>query len=160
MRFILAAAVAAFFVVAAPAQAQSVSLKDPVAFRNTLSAMGYAPTALTAADTTPEFDIDVDGFSSTLRMQGCSAGKNCKYITLVASYSDVINPPANWVQQMNDEFDLLRVGVNDRKQLDMFGAYVIEGLPQAELKRILDFWASDTAAIGDEAIDAGYATDK
>ncbi len=42
----------------------------------------------------------------------------------------------------------------------MFGAYVIEGLPQAELKRILDFWASDTAAIGDEAIDGGYATDK
>lgn len=102
MRFILAAAVAAFFVVAAPAQAQTVSIKDPAAFRNTLSAMGYAPTALTAADTTPEFDIDVDGFSSTLRMQGCSAGKNCKYITLVASYSDVINPPANWVQQMND----------------------------------------------------------
>ena len=160
MRFILAAAVAAFFVVAAPAQAQTVSIKDPAAFRNTLSSMGYAPTALTAADTTPEFDIDVDGFSSTLRMQGCSAGKNCKYITLVASYSDVVNPPANWVQQMNDEFDLLRVGVNDRKQLYMFGAYVIEGLPQAELKRILDFWASDTAAIGDEAIDAGYATDK
>ena len=93
-------------------------------------------------------------------MQRCTAGKDCKYITLVASYSDVINPPASWVQQMNDEFDLLRVGVNDSKQLYMFGAYVIEGLPQAELKRILDFWASDTAAIGDEAIDGGYATDK
>jgi len=160
MRFILSAALAAFFVVAAPAQAQSVSIKDPVAFRNTLSAMGYSPSPLVSADTTPEFDIDIDGFSSTLRMQRCTAGKNCEYITLVASYSDVVSPPVNWVQQMNDEFDLLRVGINDSKQLYMFGAYVIEGLPKSELKRILDYWGSDTAAIGDEAIDGGYTATK
>jgi hypothetical protein len=158
MRFVLAAAVAAFFVVAAPAQAQTVSIKDPAAFRTMVSAMGYSPSPLVSADTTPEFDIDIDGFASTLRMQRCTAGKDCKYITLVASYSDIVNPPAAWVQKMNDEFDLLRVGTNEKQQLYMFGAYVIEGLPQNELKRILDFWSSDTAAIGDEAIDGGYTT--
>lgn len=160
MRLVLAAATAVFFVVSAPAYAQSVSIKDPAAFRNSLSAMGYAPTPLTKADTVPELDVEIEGFATTLRLQGCTAGKDCKYITLVASYSDVLTPPATWVQQMNDEFDLLRVGINEKGQLYMFGAYVIEGLPQVELKRIFDFWASDTAAIGDEAIENGYTTDK
>jgi hypothetical protein len=160
MRLFIAAATAALLVAAMPAHAQSVSIKDPAAFRNTLSTMGYAPSPLIKADTVPEFEVEVDGFVSTLRMQGCDAGRDCKYITLVASYSDVTNPPANWVQKMNDEFDLLRVGTNDKGQLYMFGAYVLEGLPQTELKRIFDFWGADTAAIGQEAIDGGYTTDK
>lgn len=93
-------------------------------------------------------------------MQGCDKGKACKYITLVASYSDILNAPAPWIQQMNDEFDLLRVGTNDSGQLYMFGAYVIEGLPERELRRILDFWAADTNEIGQEAISKGYTTQK
>lgn len=160
MRLILAAAVAACFAVAAPAQAQSVSIQNPASFWSTLKAMGYAPTPIAKADTTPEFDVTIDGFVSTLRMQGCSAGKDCKYITLVASFSDVIDAPQTWIQQMNDEFDLLRVGTNDTGHLYMFGAYVIEGLPQRELKRIFDYWSADTAGIGKEAIDNGYTTKK
>lgn len=160
MRLILAAAAAALLMPAVPAAAQTVSIADPAAFKAKLDAMGYAPGAIAKADTVPEFDIEVDGFGTTLRMQGCDKGKACKYITLVASYSDVINPPQDWVQQMNDEFDLLRVGTNESGQLYMFGAYVLEGLPQRELQRILDFWAADTAAIGQEAIDKGYTTKK
>jgi hypothetical protein len=160
MRLVIAAAAAALFVAAVPVQAQSVSIKDAAAFRTTLSTMGYAPTAITKADTVPEFDITIEGFSSTLRLQRCTAGKDCKYMTLVGSYSDVVNPPQDWVQQMNDEFDLLRVGTNDKGQLYMFGAYVVEGLPRAELKRIFDYWSGDTAAIGEEAIEGGYTTTK
>lgn len=160
MRLFIAAAAAAFLAASAPAHAQSVSIKDPAAFRTTLNAMGYAPTPLTKADATPEFDVEIDGFWTTLRLQGCTAGRDCKYMTLVASYSDVVNPPATWVQKMNDEFDLLRVGINDKDQLYMFGAYVLEGLPQGELRRIFDYWAADTQAIGQEAIDGGYTTKK
>ena len=160
MRLFIAAAAAAFLAASAPAHAQSVSIKDPAASRTTLNAMGYAPTPLTKADATPEFDVEIDGFWTTLRLQGCTAGRDCKYMTLVASYSDVVNPPATWVQKMNDEFDLLRVGINDKDQLYMFGAYVLEGLPQGELRRIFDYWAADTQAIGQEAIDGGYTTKK
>lgn len=160
MRLIFAAAAAACLAAAAPAHAQSVSIQNPANFWSTLRAMGYAPTPITKADTTPEFDVTIDGFVSTLRMQGCSAGKDCKYITLVASYSDVVDAPQAWIQQMNDEFDLLRVGTNESGNLYMFGAYVIEGLPQRELKRIFDYWAADTAGIGKEAIDKGYTTKK
>jgi len=158
MRLFIAAAAAAFFVSAAPAQAQTVSIKDPKAFHRTLQAMGYAPTPYTATNDTPEFDITIDGFASTLRLRGCTAGKDCRYMTLVASYSDVINAPPVWIQKMNDEFDLLRVGTNDEGHLYMFGGYVIEGLPQSELKRIFDYWGADTAGIGQEAIDNGYTT--
>jgi hypothetical protein len=160
MRLILAAAAAALFVVAGPVQAQSTSIKNPAAFVATLKAMGYEPGPLSKVDTQPEVDIKVDGFSTTLRLQGCAAAADCKYMTLVASYSDVIDPPASWVQQMNDEFDLLRVGVNDKNQLYMFGAYIVEGLPRTELKRIFDYWASDTSAVGQEAIDNGYTSEK
>ena len=156
MRPIIAAVTAILLTSAAPAQAQAVSIRNPAGFWSTLKAMGYTPTPITKADTTPEFDITINGFTSTLRLQGCAAGKDCKYMTLVASYSDVLNAPQPWIQQMNDEFDLLRVGTNDSGQLYMFGAYVIEGLPQAELKRIFDYWSADTAAIGQEAIDGGY----
>lgn len=160
MRLIIAAAVAVLLPTAAPAGAQAISIKDPQAFAATLTEMGRAPTPVTQADTTPEFDINIDGFLSTLRMQDCTAGRDCKYITLVASYSDVINPPQAWVQKMNDEFDLLRVGTNDKGHLYMFGAYVVEGLPRAELQRIFDYWGADTAAIGREAIDGGHTTKK
>jgi hypothetical protein len=158
MRLFIAAAAAAFFVSAAPAQAQTVSIKNPASFWSTLKTMGYAPTPLTKADEAPEFDVSIDGFASTLRLRGCTAGKDCKYMTLVASYSDVLNAPPVWIQKMNDEFDLLRVGTNDQGHLYMFGAYVIEGLPQSELRRIFDFWAADTSEIGQEAIDNGYTT--
>jgi len=160
IRLILMAAAAALFVVGAPAQAQSVTIKNPAAFVATLKAMGYGPGPLTKIDTTPEVDIAVNGFGTTLRLVGCAAGADCKYVTLVASYSDVSNPPAAWVQEMNDEFDLLRVGINEKKQLYMFGAYVVEGLPRSELKRIFDYWVADTAAIGTEAIERGYTTKK
>ena len=160
MRSILVAAATALFVVGAPAQAQTVTIKNPASFVATLKAMGYAPGALSKIDTTPEVDISVDGFGTTLRLVGCTAGADCKYITLVASYSDVINPPAAWVQKMNDEFDLLRVGTNDKKQLYMFGAHVVEGLPRSELKRIFDYWVADTSSIGSEAIEGGYTTKK
>lgn len=160
MRLFIAAATAACFAVAAPVQAQSISIKNPAAFVATLKSMGYAPGALSKVDTSPEVDITVDGFGTTLRLVGCAAGADCKYMTLVASYSDVVDPPASWVQKMNDEFDLLRVGINEKGQLYMFGAYVIEGLPQRELERIFDYWAADTSSIGQEAIDGGYTTKK
>lgn len=160
MRLILAAVAAAISVVGAPAQAQTVTIKNPAAFVATLKAMGYAPGPLNKVDTTPEVDISVDGFGTTLRLVGCTAGADCKYMTLVASYSDVINPPAAWVQKMNDEFDLLRVGINDKNQLYMFGAYVVEGLPRSELKHIFDYWGADTSSIGTEAVEGGYATKK
>lgn len=160
MRLIIGVVAAAFLAVAPPAHAQAVSIQNPANFWSTLKAMGYAPTPITNADTTPEFDITVDGFATTLRLQGCTAGKDCKYMTLVASFSDVIDAPLNWTQQMNDEFDLLRVGTNDKGQLYMFGGYVVEGLPRSELKRIFDYWGADTSAIGQEAIDGGYTTKK
>lgn len=160
MRLIIAAAAAALLSWATPGWAQAVSIKDPKAFSATLKAMGYEPTPITKADTIPEFDIDIEGFVSTLRMQGCTEGRDCRYVTLVASYSDVIRPPQAWMQKMNDEFDLLRVGTNDSGQLYMFGAYVLEGLPRSELKRILDYWGADTAAIAQEAIEEGYTTTK
>jgi hypothetical protein len=160
MRLIFAAAAAACLASAPAVHAQSVSIQNPANFWSTLKTMGYSPTPITKADTAPEFDITIEGFASTLRMQGCTAGKDCKYITLVASYSDVVDAPQTWIQQMNDEFDLLRVGTNDTGHLYMFGAYVIEGLPQRELKRIFDYWAADTAGIGQEAIDNGYTTKK
>lgn len=157
MRFIIAAAAAAFLASAAPAHAQTVSIKNPANFCSTLKTMGYAPTPIANVDKTPEFDVSIDGFNSTLRLVGCTAGKDCKYMTLVASYSDVINAPVAWIQKMNDEFDLLRIGTNNKGHLYMFGAYVVEGLPQSELKRIFDYWAADTSEIGQEAVDAGYA---
>lgn len=159
IRAMAGAALAALTIWAAPAAAQTVSIKDATAFRGTLAAMGYTPTAMKNLDTTPEFDVTIDGFATTLRLQRCVAGKDCKYMTLVASYSDVVNAPPAWVQQMNDEFDLLRVGSNDKGQLYMFGAYVIEGLPQSELKRIFDYWAADTAEIGEEAINGGHTSE-
>ncbi len=158
MRLIIAAAAAACLASAAPAHAQSVSIQNPANFWSTLKAMGYAPSPIAKADTTPEFDITIEGFATTLRLQGCTAGKDCKYMTLVASYSDVLNAPQDWMQQMNDEFDLLRVGTNEKGMLYMFGGYVVEGLPQKELKRIFDYWGADTAAIGQEATDKGYTT--
>jgi hypothetical protein len=104
----------------------------------------------------------IDGFGTTLRMQGCSGGADCKYITLVASYSDVAQSRRQtWVQQMNDEFDLLRVGRNEKGQLYMFGAYVIEGPAAAASSSVFSTIGRPTPRrSGTEAINGGYTKKK
>lgn len=153
---------------AAPAVAQSdmkgdpkrdtISIKDATAFFAQMRALGYDPTALDASGDTPSFGATFENFTTTVRMIGCTAGKDCKYVTFVTSYTDIVAPPADWVVKMNDEFDLLKVGVNDKKQLYMFAAYPVEGMPVATFRQLVSYWLADTAAIGDEATKANLVT--
>lgn len=158
--FKLAATIA--ILAAHPARAQdagpAVSLKSPAAFGQTLKEMGFSPTAVTVKDSTPEFDVDIDSMPTTIKFIGCTGGKDCKYIALVSGYTDVVNPPVSWMQKMNDEFDMLKVGLKSDKSIYLFAAHVVNGMPRAELRRILDYWAADTAAISDEARKAGLVS--
>lgn len=156
-----AAIVAAMASLPAAAQLNSaISIKDPAAFVTQLREMGYKPEAMKTEKGAPQVDIEIDGFGATLRMVGCTEGRDCKYITLAATYSDIISPPKEWIARLNDQFDLVRVGTNEDGTLYMFAAHVVEGLPRAQFERIMNFYAADTSDIGQEANDKGYAAKK
>lgn len=152
MRSIVLAALMALS--ATPAAAQTVSIKSAEALSDTFKAMGYRPEKIDSSGAVPAFDVEIGGLTTTVKLHGCTKNRNCKYMSLVSAYNDVIEPPASWLQKMNDDFDLLKVGVNNRRELYLFSAFVVEGLPRAEFKRILDFWDADTRGIADEAKDA------
>lgn len=155
MRMALLAAAIATVAMSGAARAQDsgppVSLKTPAAFAQTLKEMGFAPSAITTKENAPELDVDIDGLPTTVKFVGCTTGRDCKYITFVSGYTDIVNPPASWMQKMNDEFDMLKIGLKSNKSIYLFAAHVVNGIPRSELRRILDYWGADTAAISDEA---------
>lgn len=155
---ICGAILAALMLWATPAAAQSVSIKDPAAFWATLKAMGYAPSPLAEPGAGPEMKVDIDGMATIVGLAGCTDGRNCRYMTLLGAFSDVNNPPQDWIQSINDRFDLMRVG-NDDGSLYLFGAHFVEGLPQAQLRLIFDYWSAGAAEIGQDAIDKGHAAE-
>lgn len=145
---------------ATPAAAQSVSIADPAKFAATLKGMGMAPGPVTDTGKGPELAVAIDEMPTTIKFVGCTNGKACRYITLVSGFTDVVKPPVAWMQKINDDFDLIKVGVNDRDHLYLFAAHVVEGMPVAQLQKIFDYWSADTSAVGNEAQKAGVAAKK
>lgn len=161
MRFV--PALAALALVSSPAFAAAdkpISLKDPKAFIATLAEMGYSPDKVEIEPTSTHLIFTVNGFAPDMTLVGCKVGKDCEYLFLATSYNDIIDPPAAWMAKTNEKYDLIKVKKNDKSQLQMSNAYVVEGMPRETFKRIIDYWDADTAGVGDDAKSAGLTSGK
>jgi hypothetical protein len=138
---------------AAPVAAQTapISLKSPEAFFTVLEEMGYAPRDFKYNPTLPTMLITVDGQPTSVTLGGCVDKKNCTYMYLSAEFTDIIDPPSDWLESMNVTFDVLKVSRNDKKELYISEAHFIEGLPRDTLRVIFDNWDADGDAVAEEA---------
>lgn len=163
MRFVSTLAAAALALCSPPAFAGAdtpISLKDPKAFVAAMAEMGYAPSKVEFEPKSTALVFTVNGLSSDMSLVGCKAGKDCEYLFVYVAFRDIVNPPADWMARINEKFDLVKVRKNAKGLLEVSNAYVVEGMPRATFKRIIDYWDADTAGVGDEAAAAGLTSGK
>ena len=80
--------------------------------------------------------------------------ENCSYIVMSSSYSDVRDPPPQWITKMNDSFDVIKIGLNDDRNLYFSATHLIEGVPRSTLRQILEIWGNNAAELAREAVKA------
>lgn len=133
---------------------QAVSIKNPKAFAQLLAELGYKPGEIKPSAGFPQFAVDIADQPTNVTFGGCSLMEDCSYILLSSSYSDVKNPPAKWITKMNDNFDIIKVGLNDESNLYFSATHLIEGVPRSTLRQILESWGNDASALAQEAVKA------
>ncbi len=144
---------------AAPAET-TVSIKNPAAFAAILREMGYKPGDLEKDTKLPAFTVTLGDQPTRITFGGCTNRVNCTYLYLSSSYDDVPSPPAEWLNKMNDNFDIIKVSTDADKDLYFSATHVIEGVPRSTLKLILDMWISDANSLAQEAVSAKLNTGK
>lgn len=149
----LAAAMIATSISAAPAE-RPVSIADPAAFASVMREMGYQPSELAKDTKSPAFNVTLGDQPTRFTFGGCTNRINCKYIYMSSAYIDVPNPPKDWLDRMNDQFDIIKVDTDADNDLFFSATHVIEGIPRSTLRTILDMWISDAAALAQEAVSA------
>jgi predicted nucleic acid-binding Zn finger protein len=148
----------AFLFAAAPAAqaepAQPLSAADPDAFVGQLSAMGFAVEPVASGET-PTSAIKIGESDYVLAFGGCTAGKDCRYVILLGKYSDVTNPPAQWVAKENADFDYIKVWLADDGQLTFSTGLIVEGMGADTFKASVQMFVDSAADLAKDAIDAG-----
>ena len=133
---------------------QPVSIKNPKAFSQLLKDLGYAPGDIKPSRGFPQFAVDIADQPTTIIFGGCSLMENCSYIVMSSSYSDVRDPPPQWITKMNDSFDVIKIGLNDDRNLYFSATHLIEGVPRSTLRQILEIWGNNAAELAREAVKA------
>ena len=159
MKFgIPAIALAALLASSAHGEAPKIGIADPAIFADQLRGMGYTVGPIESREGIPMTSTDIGGLSTVLTFGGCKAGKNCTYLLLITSFSDVINPPAAWLNKTNADFDLVKVWTNSSGGATLSHAVVFgDGLPAATFARILEQWQLSAAGVAQSAVTAKIA---
>lgn len=154
LRWGMTAAIVATMPTWAAVAEKPVSIKDPAALAATLREMGYVPGPLAKETKSPAFLVTLGGKPTRFTFGGCNNRVDCKYLYLSSAYRDIHNPPADWVNRMNDRFDIIKVSTDADRDLFFSATHVIEGAPRSTLKLILEMWVTDANALAQEAITA------
>jgi hypothetical protein len=162
MKSLLPLALVLLASLAAPAQAANVTGRDPQAVRGLFDRWGFAPGAIQENEGVPWFETNIDGIGAAVGLGGCTGGRNCTYLTVSAIYSDVPNPPFEWLNDQNmlyDQVTALRseAGLLSVRTAIMLGA---EGVPEATLRVAIGDWAHANGEIAERAIRAGLAREQ
>lgn len=155
------AAAATCWLFTTPASAETpaaLTLADPAVFAAQLREMGYDPEPFDNAQV-PTTVIHHDSSAYSVALGGCSAGRNCKYLVLLGSFSDIANPPADWVARHNADYDMIKVWVNDDHHLTYSTAMVVDGMPRSTFRANLDLFVDSGNGLAREAVIGGLSSD-
>jgi len=128
-----------------------LSLADPAAFVTVLTDMGYAPDPI-ADPADPITTLKVAGVTYTVAFGGCEAGRNCRYLVLLGSFIDIIDPPAKWVAAKNTEYDYIKVWVGPDKKLMFSTGLVADGLSRENFRAAVDLFVGSSNQLAGDAV--------
>lgn len=141
--------------VSAPLHAQAerpIGAETPAALHGALRDMGYAPEALDLSGA-PSTVITSNDSRYWVVLGGCADKKACKTLMIGSTFTDVA-PPLEWVNKQNESFDLLKMWLNDKKQLSYAVQVPTAGLTRPQLRALVDGLNNSAAQLGQDAIDA------
>jgi hypothetical protein len=153
-------AMSLFFLPGIATAQSAISVKDPKQFEQQLREMGYAPDAFGTGTTTVEGLLHLPNETLGVVLAGCTDGKDCHYIVLVGSFSDLTDLPAEWVAKMNALYDLIKVWTRDDKRLAYSAGGLVDGMPRATFRAWVDQIVDSSDDLAAEAIKAGYGPKK
>jgi hypothetical protein len=160
-RFIAILAAAACWVCTSPASAETasaLSLADPAVFSAQLREMGYDLEPFETGQV-PTTIIRQGSDVYSMALGGCTASRNCKYLVLISSFSDISNPPADWVAKHNADYDMIKVWVNDDHHLTYSIAMVVDGMPRSTFRANVDLFTDSGNSLAREAVIGGLSSD-
>ena len=135
----------------------AINIADPAIFTAQLREMGYAPDAFTG-DVAPTSVIHSGSSSYGLVLGGCTNGKDCSYVVVFGSFTDIVNPPADWMIKQNVDYDVIKVWLNDSRQLTYSTPIIANGLPRSSFRAAVDLFIDSGQSLAREALVAGLAT--
>jgi len=154
------ALVALALAAAAPAAPALVTAREPEAVRALFARWGYQPDAIEAHEGVPHFAMTVDGIRTGVGFGGCTDNRNCAYVVFVTTFEDVGNPPLEWINARNNDYDLVTLSRGDTGKLEVQGGIMLgtQGVPEALLRDAVSSWAAMAQEAAREAIAAHLVT--
>lgn len=146
--------IASVTLMAAPLHAQErpIGVETPAALHAALQEMGYAPDALDLSGA-PSTVITSTDSRYWVVLGGCTDKKACKTLMIGSTFTDVA-ASLDWVNKQNESFDLLKVWLNDKKQLSYGVQVPTVGVTRPQLRALIDGLNTSAAQLGQDAIDA------
>ena len=154
----MVAVAALWLAVPATAQAQQlVSARDPAAIRALFESWGYRPAAIQGADDQPVFQATIGGIVSAVVLGGCTRGRNCNHVVLVSTYSDVPNPPFEWLNRQNFHYNLVTAMRREDGLLSLRMGIMLgpQGVPASTIRAAIDDWIAVNGEIAESAGEVG-----
>ena len=146
--------IASVTLMAAPVHAQErpIGVEAPAALHAALQEMGYAPDVLDLSGA-PSTVITSNDSRYWVVLGGCTDKKACKTLMIGSTFTDVA-ASLDWVNKQNESFDLLKVWLNDKKQLSYGVQVPTVGVTRPQLRALIDGLNTSAAQLGQDAIDA------
>ncbi|MBX3565792.1 MAG: hypothetical protein KF730_14575 [Sphingomonas sp.] len=120
----------ALLTIASPALAQGRPLEggDVPAFSLRLGEMGFKPGVMQPlGNGSLGTTIMVDGDPMQIVFSECEGFETCDYLTLSATFSEIVNPPAAFVARENVRIDPIKVWVDQQQHLGFSATAVVQG---------------------------------
>lgn len=140
------------------ARAQTmVTGANPETIRALFATWGHQPGAMETPEDQPMFTAQIDGGPNIILLAGCTAGHNCTQIIFVCIYSDIRNPPYEWLNRQNIAHDMVTSLRRDDGLLVLHMGVTLgtEGIPASVLQAAFEEWRVVNGEIARSAVAAG-----
>jgi Putative bacterial sensory transduction regulator len=133
--------------------------RDAVTLRKTLTEMGYVLNSPQAPSDPNVLSVQIGETPTAIVLGGCDKLKtNCTYMVLVSSFTNVVNPSDQWINEQNQEYDLMKFYRREDKTLGFTHGFVTGDLTRASLKSIFELWNTSANDVGQVALKAKLVT--
>lgn len=142
-----------------PLAAQGVTALEPERLRGQFEQWGYRPGAFIREGGVLVFPTEIDGIRTLVALGSCSDGRNCQYVSLVALYNNVRNPPPAWLNEQNNAYDFV-TATSDDGVLGLRATVLLgqDGVPESTFRMALAQWVTANQEISRLAAEGGLAS--